>query len=140
MSAVKQATEVLRAIPMPVWLGVAAAVGVWLAWRKMQAPLASVGEAISDVAEAVAGVANDAVAVVANSAIVTDARNNDTLRGAVDSRYGAGVVLTPKTKPKAKVHYGYDVAKSRVDAIKAAQSQIAKDVKKYGGGYGALTK
>lgn len=51
-----------------------------------------------------------------------------------------GVPAIAGHSKKGNVWYGYDVAKAKAAAQEAANSQIAKDVQRYGGGYGALTK
>ncbi len=127
-----KAAEVLRAVPVQAWYALAIAGGVWWAWRSIKGPvsgvLESVGQAVDAVVDGVGEAAGNIAAQV-NAPSVT----NQTL-----SRFG----LKPKGnyRKKGAVWYGYDDNKAKREAQAAANSQIAKDIKQYGGGYGALTK
>ncbi|MCW3478953.1 hypothetical protein OL229_05160 [Neisseriaceae bacterium JH1-16] len=156
------AAGVLRAVPPTVWLIAAGGLAAWWIARKA---VNVGGEVIDHVSEAVSNAVKD-VPHTAHNVVSTMPPGTLPIPGvqpgvwlwdhagqAINAVNGArdtvvGWFTSPDNALRNKlaghtlegnVWYGYDRTKAAKDAKAAANSQIAKDVQKYGGGYGGLT-
>lgn len=145
----------LKRIPLPVWYGVAALVGVGAAYWLVKKATGVVGEVAANVGTALD---NGAVDITSDNNLAYRGVNqgmrwffgmdkNATLGTAIydlfHKEYDPNAVIpkiVPKYTKQGDVWLGYDRLKANEAAFAAANSQIAKDVATYGGGYGALTK
>lgn len=145
----------LKRIPLPVWYGVAALVGVGAAYWIVKKATGVVGEVAANVGTALD---NGAADITSDNNLINRAANqaghwffgldkNNTIGTAIWELFNDDPPLNPPVLNPIAGHnkigdvwYGYDRQKAREAAQAAASSQIAKDVATYGGGYGALTK
>lgn len=144
----------LSRVPLPVWYGVAAIVGVgaayWLAKQAVgvaEKVADNVGRALEDGAADVTS-SNNVIYKSVNGAghwfFGMDKQDTigTALYGLFHKEYdpNEGVPNLAGHKKIGSTWYGYDTESSIANAVVAADSQIAKDIATYGGGYGALTK
>jgi len=156
------AAGMLRAVPPTVWLIAAGGLGLW--WLSRKAANLG-GEVIDHISDSVVNSVThtpDAVVGTARAmpmgtfpipGVQTGTWLWDHAGQAIDAVNGArdtvvGWFTSPDNALRNKlaghtregdVWYGYDRAAAAKNAKAAANSQIAQDIKKYGGGYGGLT-
>lgn len=139
----------LKRVPLPVWYGVAAVAGVGVAWYLAKKAASAVTEALD----------NGAIDITSPNNLAYKGTNQagrwlfgwgegDTLGGKIydwfheeyDPNAPAPAATLEGHTKSGSVWYGYDRQKANEAAWIAQNSQAARDVAKYGGGYGALTK
>lgn len=139
----------IQRVPLPVWYGLAVVVGGLAAWYAVKKTTGAVVDALDKGALDVTSENNLAYRATnqagqwffgldKNATIGTALY--DLLHDDYDPNAPAPAATLPGHTKSGGVWYGYDVAKAKEAAQAAANSQIAKDVQRYGGGYGALTK
>lgn len=152
-------TQSLARVPMPVWYVLAGGVGLFLAYRAIKGTAGLVGQGVKSAVNAVGGALDDGLINPAspNNALYRGVNQDLKWFGLIDKDQTLGTAIYDWLHPNqidptapvtaqigyvksGDVWYGYNRAAADEAARQAANSQIAKDVATYGGGYGSLTK
>lgn len=144
----------LNKVPLPVLYTAAAMLGIGIAWWLARRAISGVANVVDSVGGALD---NGAANVASPNNLVYRGVNgaghwffgldeNKTIGTAIYDAFhheydpNEGVPNLAGHKKIGSTWYGYDTESSIANAVVAADSQIAKDIATYGGGYGALTK